>query len=882
MKFLSCMTALLFVTIAPAWAQMTWEDLEITGATVRGDNLVVDPSDPNHIYFVATIGGEWPPYLFESKDGAATWQKVMDVGVTDWSGTFREVHFLPGDPNTIYVGRHISTDGGQTWEYHGFSTPIYAIHPSDPDIMYRKNHYDWREPYYPFMRTTDGGATWDEVGPVPESGVGTPTSIALDPNDTDVLYCTLLSYEGVGAIDNFGVFKSIDGGDTWAKTPLHSILHESLLDRVVIDPGDSTRLLASVWGGGGGIYLSEDSGDSWTETHYGAIMYLLPDPYVASRFYAFSDRTDVLNSTVHLSYDGGQTWDDQCTHLPELAQRVRAAAMPTTGTLLAAMDHDNGVSKSTDQGMTWQLMNEGLSAINVSDVYVHPENPDLVFLGTQRGAFRADMGTWSQGDPVDWEIVTDSRYEATTLTALPGTGGEMLCTGFSWIHQSLDYGETWSNIYNAGPGDKTTYLNSIYASENDPGRVIFAGADWDSKVAKLLTSGSSGTAPYTIAAPAGIGTISWMEWGPVGNSRILYAGCKSIYGYPGGILRSMDEGDTWEVLSGYQGEMYYFYGHSIAVDPNNGNVVYAGNGSGGYTDGGDWWAGLTGELPIWLQLERSGNDFTARLSSDGSTWQDYGSLNMDLPSDVYVGLAVSANFDNVSTTATFENVTWATAAPWSNMDIGEHTKSGGVIETAGQYEITAYGHEIYGRQDAFHYAYQQLSGDGVITARLVGFADVTAWSKAGLMVRETLTAGSRNVFAGVAGNETLMLQQRSKSTDVLFLEKSVDAGDTWEDIGPALEEGQVYEVIRDIEIDPSDSSHIFFTTGSRIYESTDAGDSWTLLEEGLDSVGVIEYQPPSARRSPSGLLFAAFGGSVSVAELAAVASADPNGWMLYE
>ncbi len=68
----------------------------------------------------------------------------------------------------------------------------------------------------------------------------------------------------------------------------------------------------------------------------------------------------------------------------------------------------------------------------------------------------------------------------------------------------------------------------------------------------------------------------------------------------------------------------------------------------------------------------------------------------------------------------------------------------------GEFDVVAGGSDIWDNADGFHFVYQQLTGDFDLKVRVESLAPVNRWSKAGLMVRESLSAGSRHVMALVA------------------------------------------------------------------------------------------------------------------------------------
>jgi len=94
----------------------------------------------------------------------------------------------------------------------------------------------------------------------------------------------------------------------------------------------------------------------------------------------------------------------------------------------------------------------------------------------------------------------------------------------------------------------------------------------------------------------------------------------------------------------------------IFVTPYNGAYFQRRTNTGGSTDF-DPWGGSSGQTPIWFKLTRIGNTFTAYKSSDGFTWTQVGpSDSVTMSGDVYIGMAVCSNDNEVLCTAVFDNV----------------------------------------------------------------------------------------------------------------------------------------------------------------------------------------------------------------------------------
>lgn len=82
----------------------------------------------------------------------------------------------------------------------------------------------------------------------------------------------------------------------------------------------------------------------------------------------------------------------------------------------------------------------------------------------------------------------------------------------------------------------------------------------------------------------------------------------------------------------------------------------------------------------------------------------------------------------------------------TGLDIGAPRMAGSTSRVRGGYDIVAGGADIWGVSDQFHFAYCKTIGDFDISARLESFSIADDYSKAGIMARESLDAGSKHVF----------------------------------------------------------------------------------------------------------------------------------------
>jgi regulation of enolase protein 1 (concanavalin A-like superfamily) len=102
-------------------------------------------------------------------------------------------------------------------------------------------------------------------------------------------------------------------------------------------------------------------------------------------------------------------------------------------------------------------------------------------------------------------------------------------------------------------------------------------------------------------------------------------------------------------------------------------------------------------------------------------------------------------------------------APWQSQDIGAVGPAGRASASNGTFTVAGGGADVWGTADAFHFVWQRLSGDADVIARVTSTEYVHAWVKAGVMIRERLTADSAHAFMLVSPGKGLAFQRRVAS-----------------------------------------------------------------------------------------------------------------------
>ena len=119
-----------------------------------------------------------------------------------------------------------------------------------------------------------------------------------------------------------------------------------------------------------------------------------------------------------------------------------------------------------------------------------------------------------------------------------------------------------------------------------------------------------------------------------------------------------------------------------------------------------------------------------------------------------------AGYGRIDALVAYNALTAPEIGSWKSQDVGNVGVPGSATYASGTYTITSSGADIGGTSDQFHFVYQPVLGDVQLIARIATIEIPNTASKGGIMIRETLAAGSKNVALVLKGGSRYQFQRR--------------------------------------------------------------------------------------------------------------------------
>ncbi|HKQ06170.1 MAG TPA: hypothetical protein VJ464_13625 [Blastocatellia bacterium] len=565
--------------------QLQWRAIGPATMGGRIDDFAVVESNPTTWYVGAATGGLW-----KTTNNGTTFEPIFDE---QGSTSIGDVAIAPSDPNIIWVGTgesnnrqssswgdgvYRSLDGGKTWVNCGLRDTKHigrvVIDPRDPNIAYvaATGHLWGPSKERGVFKTTDGGKTWANVLFVNEDTGA--TDIAIDPQSPLTLYAAMyqrrrtpFGFNGGGP--GSALYKTIDGGATWRKLT-NGLPTESPIGRIGIDiyRANPSTLYAVVENAKGGTFRSDDRGETWkkmSDTNHRPMYYsqIRIDPNNDQRIW-------MCGAPMLVSEDGGKTF------VQNLVTRIHgdyhALWIDPANSSHMLAGSDGGIHQSYDRGRTWDHINT-IPLGQFYEVSLDDQKPYMVYGGLQ------DNGSWA------------------------GPSGTLNAEGIT----SADW-------FRTGGGD------GFYSvvDPKDPGIIYVESQNGNVARLELKTGERRNIKPV---APAGEPEYRF-DW----NSPIVISAFNDRAIYFGGnrVFHSTDRGDSWTrsddlsknenrekkpimgvlpdktMLSRHDGQETFAQVVTLAESPMKEGLLYAGTDDGNLQvsrDAGKTWKNLTGKVP---------------------------------------------------------------------------------------------------------------------------------------------------------------------------------------------------------------------------------------------------------------------------------------------
>lgn len=355
--------------------------------------------------------------------------------------------------------------------------------------------------------SADGGQSWTPVNDGQENlAIG---SLAFDPKNPDIMYAgTGEGYFNGDAIGGIGMFKSIDGGKTWAL--MESTKGWDNVCRIAISPADSNLIL--VGKRYGGILRSSDGGQHWDTMRWAQGSYdVLFDPNNPMNAVAqIIDYDWGVGDWFHAalySTDAGLTWHETSGPLGKVwgfGSRIELAyARSVPGCVYASCAEGGGrIWRSLDGGQSYVLRTQiGTSGCNwyANPLWVDPVRPTTLVTGGYH-TFRSTDGGYSLSQISDGYILTVPPHpDIQFITADPGFDGitnkrVYVCTDGGIFRTDDIYTASkyagWTNLNN---GYRTTQFYG--ADGHAPGGILYGGLQ-DNGTLRILDGSDNANLPF--------------------------------------------------------------------------------------------------------------------------------------------------------------------------------------------------------------------------------------------------------------------------------------------------------------------------------------------------------------------------------------------------
>ncbi len=530
-------------------------------------------------------------------------------------------------------------------------------------------------------KTTDGGTTWKPVtdGKIKSSSVG---ALAIAPSNPDVVYVGMGETELRGNVmQGDGVYKSADGGKTWAHMGLENT---QAISRIRVDATNADLVYAAVLGHPygpsqeRGVYRSRDGGKTWKKILYendrAGAEDLSIDPRNPQIMFAtiwdvyrtpWSLSSGGPASHLYKSTDGGDTWKD-ITRNPGLPSgidgKIGVAISADSNRIYTIVENENGgIFRSEDGGATWMRVSDDRNvrqrAFYYSRITADPRDKDVIYITNVRFYRSADGGK-------TFKSIRQPHGDNHDLWIDPANNHRMVEANDGGGTVSVDYGETWT-----AQNYPTAQLYHVATTTDVPYQIC--GAQQDNTT--VCVAGKGGRNFHNPAQPQG----EWMYAVGGGESGYIAPDPKDanifFAGSQGAMLTRYDRRDGQE--RDIQPYPFFFSGQSastmkerwqwtfpIVFDPLSSNTMYCSSQHlFKTTDGGSSWTIISPDLT--LADPKTLGDSGGPITKDQNGPEIYATIFSIAPSRLEEGTIWTGSDDGLAFITRDSGKNWAKVTP---------------------------------------------------------------------------------------------------------------------------------------------------------------------------------------------------------------------------
>ena len=556
-------------------------------------------------------------------------------------GRVTTVTGTPTEPGTFYLGATgggvwKTTDYGTTWSNVSdgfFETPsIGAIEVAvnDPNIVYvgtgsdgiRSNIITGKGMY----KSIDGGETWEHIG---LDNVGQIGAVEIDPNNNNIVWVAAIG-NAFKSNSERGIYKTMDGGISWEKVLFVS--DEVGFADLELLPGNPNVVYAAAWKALRTPWTIDSGGEN-------------------------------KDGGIYKSVNGGKDWVKLKEGLPKgLIGKIDLAVSPVDSRILYAVieapEKDRGLYKSVDQGKTFTHVSDDVRLVNrpfyYTNIELDPTNPDIVYSNANPLIKSTDGGK-------TWKRMSVPHGDNHDIWLNPNNPDLLIQCNDGGANVSHNGGKTWSTQFN----QPTAEIYQVAVDDQYPYWVY--GAQQDNTTISIPSRAPKASSPATGSIMESVGGC---ETGPVipmpGNHYIVYNNCKgrfSVYSKRTGMDREYSIGAS-NIYGHNPKDLKYRFQRvaPIHVSPFDPEVVYMGSQFLHRTNnGGKNWEIISPDLTANEPDKQiiSGNPITRDITGE----EYYSTLYSIRESKIAKGTIWTGSNDGVISVTKDGGKTWETVTP---------------------------------------------------------------------------------------------------------------------------------------------------------------------------------------------------------------------------